>query len=335
MRLGLNFQVQHFLRKTVVIICKTPVFIFIYLIIGLSVPVIAGDYLAVMRTGGIIDRDSSVSTLTTVTSTGLQPLVADIAAGGEVMLHWTAPGDDGYIGRAAGYDIRYWPSRFGPINSEYKWISAYYVTGEPTPSPAGRRDSMLVTDLESGADYYFCIKAFDEAGNYSGLSNSPLLTASNLGYTIRIDISGRGSVSCQPDRPYYQYGETVTLTAVPDDYWEFGGWSGDIQSNSNPVNFIIVRDMQVTVTFSTDYIPGDANNDGRLNSSDITYLVNFMNGHVPPPTPYLAGDANGDCNITGNDITYILNYFRGGGPPPVRGDCENIFISSGADDISR
>ena len=68
-------------------------------------------------------------------------------------------------------------------------------------------------------------------------------------------------------------------------------------------------------------IPGDANGDGRVLGSDVTYLVGYFRGVNPPPNPYLAGDANGDCLVLGSDVTYLVNYFRGTGPAPVRGDC--------------
>jgi len=321
-----NFKLQLLLSKVAVIASKTPILIFMYLIVGTLALVMADDYSTERNNSDNYDQQSTALHLLAKTSTDPELPVINDLTNGEVSLHWTAPGDDGNIGQAAGYDIRYWPVRFGPINSEHKWISANRVPGEPSPSPAGLTDSMLVTSLESGAEYYFCIKAYDEVGNYSGLSNSPLVTASNMGYVISIDTSGRGGVSVQPDQECYQDGETVTLTALPSEYWEFDSWGGDIESNSNPVSFIMTGDIYINATFTTDYIPGDANGDGQLLSSDLTYLIDYFAGQLPAPVPFLAGDANGDCNITGNDLIFILNYFRGIGPLPARGDCDNIFI---------
>lgn len=332
MRLNFNFQLQQLLPEAAVITFKTLFMIFIYLASGMLALVMAADILSESNN---YDQGSPAILLQTETSSDSEAPVINDLTNGEVMLHWTATGDDGNIGRAAGYDIRYRPAILGPINSEYKWLYANRIAGEPVPSPAGQIDSMLVISLESGAAYYFCVKAFDEVGNYSGLSNSPLVTASNMGYIISIDINGQGIVSLQPDQMCYQSGELVTLTATPSAYWEFAGWSGEIESNSNPVSFIIVSDSYITATFTTDFIPGDANGDGILLSSDVTYLISFFRGQLPAPDPFLAGDANGDCDITGYDLTYIINYFRGIGPPPVRGDCENIFISSDENKTTR
>ena len=247
------------------------------------------------------------------------PVIAD--DNGEVMLHWTAPGDDGNQGQASGYDLRYRDYIYGPINNQQKWQNATRVTGEPNPSPAGSTDSMLVSGLEPGARYYFCIKTYDDAGNYSGLSNSPLATASDMGLTLNLQINGWGTIYIQPERSTYQPGETIALQAVAYPEWWFTGWTGDIQSQTNPLIFNINDDMTIIANFTTNFIPGDANGDGYVRSSDVTYLINYFHGDVPAPDPMLAGDANGDCHVVGSDVTYLINFFRGYGPAPVSGDC--------------
>ncbi|MCP4583404.1 MAG: hypothetical protein GY839_17485 [candidate division Zixibacteria bacterium] len=89
-------------------------------------------------------------------------------------------------------------------------------------------------------------------------------------------------------------------------------------------------------TSSVDFLPGDANGDGLVIGSDVTYLVAYFRGANPPPDPFLAGDANGDCAVIGSDVTYLVNYFRGEGQPPVRGDCFALINNSGssAEDFS-
>jgi hypothetical protein len=54
---------------------------------------------------------------------------------------------------------------------------------------------MLITGLTRGESYYFCIKSYDEANNYSVLSNSPLVIAA--GYpdsAILGDVNNNGVV---------------------------------------------------------------------------------------------------------------------------------------------
>ncbi|MFN8548525.1 MAG: fibronectin type III domain-containing protein [Candidatus Eisenbacteria bacterium] len=84
-----------------------------------------------------------------------------------VDLHWTAPGDDGAIGTATAYDLRH--ATF-PITTN-TWDVATAVSDEASPRPAGGTESLRVEGLAVGAMHYFALKAFDEAGNGSILSN--------------------------------------------------------------------------------------------------------------------------------------------------------------------
>jgi hypothetical protein len=247
------------------------------------------------------------------------PITAD--NNGEVKLRWTAPGDDGYQGRASGYDIRYIVSSFGPINNEQKWLAATVFNNSLAPSQPGQQDSIVVTGLVGGERYYFGIKTFDDVGNYSGLSNSPQITIPDNDLTLTIHKRGSGDVVVQPDLEYYQYRETIVLYAQASPNWEFAQWSGDISGSDNPIAFVITDDFSIFADFTTDFRAGDANGDGLILGSDVTYLVNYFAQLMPPPSPYLAGDANGDCTVTGSDVTYLVTYFRSVGPEPVMGDC--------------
>jgi hypothetical protein len=84
-----------------------------------------------------------------------------------VTLVWTAPGDDGNIGTASNYEMRYSQS---PINTS-NWGQATPATGLPAPQVAGTRQSVTVAGLTQGTTYYFAIRTQDDAGNWSPLSN--------------------------------------------------------------------------------------------------------------------------------------------------------------------
>ncbi len=82
-------------------------------------------------------------------------------------LTWTAPGDDGWVGTATGYDMRY---SMTPIDMS-NWASATSVSNMPAPAPAGSSQSVVIADLRPATTYYVAIRAFDEASNLSALSN--------------------------------------------------------------------------------------------------------------------------------------------------------------------
>jgi len=82
-------------------------------------------------------------------------------------LGWTAPGDDGKVGRAQVYSLRY---STAPI-TESNFAIATQVSGVPAPGASGAIENVTVTGLVQNTTYYFALKTRDEAGNWSALSN--------------------------------------------------------------------------------------------------------------------------------------------------------------------
>lgn len=88
-----------------------------------------------------------------------------------ITVHWTAPGDDGIVGQAASYDLRYSTSPVAGSDTLSWWTAATATGPLPTPLPAGSTESYSVSGLEQGRTYYFLIRTADEVGNLSGFSN--------------------------------------------------------------------------------------------------------------------------------------------------------------------
>lgn len=89
--------------------------------------------------------------------------------GVRVTLSWTAVGDDGEVGIADRYEIRY---ALDSAVLRTSWDRAVPVPNPPTPLPSGSKESVTsVLPLLPDTIYYFGIKAIDEAGNRSLLSN--------------------------------------------------------------------------------------------------------------------------------------------------------------------
>jgi len=88
--------------------------------------------------------------------------------GSEVRLHWTAPGDDGWLGRAQGYDVRFSTT---PISDDDAFQRALILPLMYFPSFPGATENLLFALPEANRRHYFALKAFDEAMNYSELSN--------------------------------------------------------------------------------------------------------------------------------------------------------------------
>ncbi len=86
---------------------------------------------------------------------------------GEIDLVWTAPGDDGLIGTAALYEIRFASSVITQLN----WDSASLCSEPPAPLVCGNEQILTLRDLDAGEMYYVGIRAYDDAGNMADLSN--------------------------------------------------------------------------------------------------------------------------------------------------------------------
>jgi hypothetical protein len=80
-------------------------------------------------------------------------------------------------------------------------------------------------------------------------------------------------------------------------------------------------DVSFHVQPSCQGICGDPSNDGKVNVSDVVYIINYVFTGGDPPQPVLAcGDSNSDCLVNVSDAVYIIGYiFILGSPGP--GDC--------------
>jgi hypothetical protein len=94
------------------------------------------------------------------------------------LLTWTAPGDDGIVGTASEYDIRYSQQ---PITVE-SWATATKVMQLPSPKSGGEPESLLVSQLRAPANHYFAMMAADEVPNWSEISN----IAFGMGFNVEL-----------------------------------------------------------------------------------------------------------------------------------------------------
>jgi alpha-mannosidase/chitodextrinase len=84
-----------------------------------------------------------------------------------VTLTWTTPGDDQFQGRAASYELRYSTEMIDATT----WEDATPVDRPPRPGSPKSQARYTVSGLEPATTYYFAIRAVDEVGNSSFLSN--------------------------------------------------------------------------------------------------------------------------------------------------------------------
>ena len=84
-----------------------------------------------------------------------------------VDLSWQAPGDEHFTGQATKYDLRYSDQE---ITTE-TFPKATRYENMPDPDQPETVQQVRIEGLEPGVEYYFALKAEDEAGNIADLSN--------------------------------------------------------------------------------------------------------------------------------------------------------------------
>lgn len=100
-------------------------------------------------------------------------------------------------------------------------------------------------------------------GDHSGTENPLIMTVTNpieltavfqkINYALTIEIIGQGTVKeevvAAKTSTDYPSGTTVQLTAVPEAEWKFLKWSGDQESDENPLTLSITEPLSLTATF--------------------------------------------------------------------------------------
>jgi len=135
-----------------------------------------------------------------------------IIVDGSITLTWIATGDDGELGKASLYDLRYSTLPAGSDTVSW-WAIADTALNEPIPSEPESVDSCQVSGLSADSAYYFVIRACDNLANWSGFSN--------IGYTGLVgDINFDSEVDMDDILIVLEYlfksGTQLTLLAVAD-----------------------------------------------------------------------------------------------------------------------
>ena len=105
--------------------------------------------------------------------------------------------------------------------------------------------------------YYFTNWSGDLSNTYNPvitmLDCNESITAnfSPIMHTLLINVDGSGSSSPAAGEHSYTEGTVVSISATPDEGWQFDGWSGDInEPDLTTVPVIMDFDKTVTVNFS-------------------------------------------------------------------------------------
>jgi hypothetical protein len=119
--------------------------------------------------GSDLGASSTTVPLVDATPPGTVSTLAAVAmTSNSVTLRWTAPGDDGAAGTPARYDLR---RSLLPITAA-NFAAATPLSPQPPVLAGGTVQTFVVSALNPATTYHFALRAVDEAGNWSGVSNS-------------------------------------------------------------------------------------------------------------------------------------------------------------------
>lgn len=149
----------------------------------------------------------------------------------------------------------------------------------------------------------------DKGGDGNGDENK----TQTYSLSVSSDPSGGGSVN--PSSDTFDEGEEVTVEATANDGYKFKNWTGDRQSQDNPLTFTINEDTELTANYqlATRYkldltVSDGSNNIDQLvigQKKDATSAFNYGLDKDAPPAPP-SGALNAFFEI--NDLKLFSDY---------------------------
>ena len=126
-------------------------------------------------------------------------------------------------------------------------------------------------------------------------------------YVVMYDCYGSG---------YYQFCTTTdwkkyTLVAQTTTSGKFTPRHGSV-TPLHPAETRALLEAFPTDGLEIGPVRGDANGDGMVTMSDVTFVANAILGKPDAKFDKLGADANGDCKIGMPDVMYIVNYILNG-----------------------
>jgi outer membrane protein assembly factor BamB len=148
---------------------------------------------------------------------------------------------------------------------------------------------------------------------YVGSNDHYLYAIGPLTYTITVNKTGLGIVEKNPDKPLYNSGESVTLTATPSIGYHFVDWKGDVtqgHETDNPLTVTMDVYKTITATFeiNTYTITSSAGSGGSISPAGVI-TVNSGDSktfNINPNSGYKISNVQIDDVSRGSISTYTF-----------------------------
>ncbi len=204
---------------------------------------------------------------------------------GQIQLYWRAPGDDGLTGRAQSYALRYNKEFFTAAD----WDNLPSFFNPPVPQYSGNQESMIVNGLEPGGEYFVALKAIDERGNVSAMTNVVSVTAflsqisTGTEDTVQL-VSPQPSMELHTSRPTF-FVQNVNASDTNRYYFEIARNIGF--TNLVAVSFEVVQEPWETTSWQSSEVLRSGNTYYWRVRANETYISEARSFTVKPKThPY-------------------------------------------------
>ena len=211
-----------------------------------------------------------------------------------------------FSGNTATYRFKFWPE--GEPEPPQWYITATGNTGEPA----------------AGSVVLVAHHAMVSWGN---VKVTPI---QNETFTINVQQPANGSIIVTPDKPTYNYGETVEIRSLGQGNYVMSNWTGSFTGNENPLVFDITENITVGAAFELGSKPKlniTTNGQGSVEISPIKPNNTYSYGDLVTLTPkpklgYIFAGWTGDLTGANNPAQIIMDTTK---------DIVANFISSNPD----
>ncbi|MEZ4515549.1 MAG: InlB B-repeat-containing protein [Chloroflexota bacterium] len=183
----------------------------------------------------------------------------------------------------------------------------YWPVGDPEPALWTMESQGIVGEPETGS---LLLVAHQAIVRFGDVTVTPI--SSIPAPKIKVQSSNNGHVVLTPDKPSYNYGETVTARAVGDSGYVLSNWSGSLSGDQNPMVFDITQDMTIKANFTAGANPTltvtvDGNGAVDVTPDKDEYQYGEIAVLTPKPNPgYLFAGWAGDLTGTNNPAEVVM-----------------------------
>lgn len=171
----------------------------------------------------------------------------------------------------------------------------------------------LVADVNNdGAvddvDVHILAKYISDGGTKPEGYNIKLPYDSGEKYTINYNLND-GTISGKNPKTYAEVSLPYELKNPTKEGYVFLGWTGS-NGDTQELNVKIAKGTTGNLEYTANWILlGDVDNDGNINSGDVTYIRRYLAGHDIPKNIYIeAADVNSDGEVDDIDVAILRKY---------------------------